>query len=224
MAASWLSGSCCAHRCGRCDRADPIDRVGGVAADGSLDQAALASRSVPVSANTALFSQPPIPVMATLVVGGGGEPRHAVDLDAVVAEVGQRGRVEMGDHVGVEVGRFADLVEQLGGHRVGGDGAAGARVLGDDRGAVGGDLGDREPWLGEVGDAAETRRSCPGGLRPAFDDVPGADGTGEGVVVVGVQLHHQAAAPTTTEASATRPVMTMSAPLSSARAMPNPPR
>ncbi len=108
-----------------------------------------------------------------------------MDLDAVVAEVGQRGSVQMGDHVGVEVGRFADLVEQLGGHRVCGDGAAGARVLGDDRGAVGGDLGDREPWLGEVGDAAKPGEVAPGGLRPAFDDVPGADGTGEGVVVVG---------------------------------------
>ena len=85
---------------------------------------------------------------------------HAADLDAVVAEVCQRGGVQVGGHVGVEVGGFTDLVDQLSGDRVPGDGAAGARVLGDHRGAVGGDLGDREPWLQEVGDGTETRRSC----------------------------------------------------------------
>ena len=138
-----------------------------------------------MSARSTLFSHPPTAVIATLVVAGGAEPRTAADLDAVVAEVGQLGGVQVGRHVGVEVGGLADLVEQLSGDRVFGDGAAGPRVLGDHRRAVGGDLGDREPWLHEVGDGTKPGEVAAGRLWPAFDDVPGGDRAGEGVVVVG---------------------------------------
>ena len=107
------------------------------------------------------------------------------DLDAVVAEVGQLCGVEVGDHVGVQVGGLADLVEQLRLDGVLGDGATGSRVLRDHRGAVGGDLRDGEPRLLEVGDAAEAGEVAAGGLRAAFDDMSGAHRAGEGVVVVG---------------------------------------
>ena len=109
---------------------------------------------------------------------------HAADLYAVLAEVGERGGVQMRDHVRVEVGGFTDLVDQLRRDRVSGDGAAGARVLGDHRGAVSGDLGDREPGLDEVSDRTKPGEVAAGGLGSAFDDVPGADRAGEGVVVV----------------------------------------
>ena len=59
-------------------------------------------------------------------------------------------------------------------------------MLGDDRGAVGGDLGDREPRSGEVGDlaAVEERVVAAGGLGAALDDVTGGRGAGERVEVV----------------------------------------
>ena len=91
----------------------------------------------------------------------------------------------MGGHVGVEVGRLADLVEQLRGDCVSGDGAAGPWVLGDHRGTVTVDFGDWEAWVGLVGDGAEAGEVAAGGLRAAFDDVSGGDRAGEGVVVTG---------------------------------------
>ena len=84
-----------------------------------------------MSARITLFSQPPTPVIATLVVVGWRRAAHAADLDAVVTQVGQRGSVQVCGHVGVEVGGVTDLVEKLSCDGVSGDGAAGARVLGD---------------------------------------------------------------------------------------------
>ena len=59
-------------------------------------------------------------------------------------------------------------------------------VLGDDRGAVGGDLGDGEPGVVAAVDPrnlGEEREVAAGGLGAAFDDVARGDGTGECVVV-----------------------------------------
>ena len=136
-------------------------------------------------ARSTLFCQPPTAVIATFVVGGGAEPRTPRISTRSSPEVGELGGVEVGDDVDVEVRRVADLVEQLRLHGVRGDGAAGPGVLGDHRRAVGGDLGDREAGVGEVGDGAEPGEVAAGGLGAALDDVAGAHGPGERVVVVG---------------------------------------
>ena len=116
--AFWLSGSVLSlsDAVDR-DRVDTVDGLG-VAVDGSLDELGL-----------------------RVEVGAGEREDHAVlpsahrgdrdlgrrrrrrasdpaDLHAVVAEVGQLGGVQVGRHVGVEVGGLADLVEQLSGDRV----------------------------------------------------------------------------------------------------------
>ena len=165
------------------DRVEPVDGLG-VAVDGSLDEGGLRVEVGAGEREEHAVLPSADPGDRDLGRRGWRRAAHAADLDAVVAEVGQLGGVQVGGHVGVEVGGFADLVEQLSGDRVAGDGAAGARVLGDHRGAVGGDLGDREPGLHEVGDGAEPGEVAAGGLRPAFDDVSGGDRAGEGVVVV----------------------------------------
>ena len=165
------------------DRVEPVDGVG-VAVDGSLDERGL---RVEVGAGEreehAVFPAAD-PGDRDLGRRRWRRAAHAADLDAVVTQVGQRGGVQVCGHVGVEVGGFTDLVEQLSGDGVSGDGAAGARVLGDHRGTVGVDFGDREPRLHEVGDGPEPGEVAAGRLWPAFDDVSGGDRAGERVVVI----------------------------------------
>jgi hypothetical protein len=84
----------------------------------------------------------------------------------------QLGGVHPQHHVGIEVPRALDLVEQLGGDGVDGHRPALVRALGDHHLAVGLDLGDRiaeaqvAPQLGEAGEVAAV------GLGAALDQVP----------------------------------------------------
>ena len=123
----------------------------GVAVDGSLDERGLRVEIDPGEREDHAVLPPADRGDRDLGRRRRRRAAHPADLDAVVAEVGQPGGVEVRDHVRVEVGGLADLVDQLGRDRVRGDGATGTRVLGDQRRAVGGDLGDREPGLDEVG-------------------------------------------------------------------------
>ena len=63
-----------------------------------------------------------------------------------------------------------------------------------------------------------------GRLGAALDDVPGDHGAGDRVKVADDQPNQAAAAPTTSEASVTRPVTTTSAPARRHSAIPNAPR
>ena len=121
---------------------------------------------------------------ATLRPSGRRAAAGAGQRDPVRAGLLEADGVEVRDHVGVEVGGFADLVEQLGGDGADRDEAAGAVVLGDDAAAVGGDLGDREPREAAVGDLVQEAVVAAGRLRAALDDVPGGDRAGQGVPVV----------------------------------------
>lgn len=87
--------------------------------------------------------------------------------------------------VRVQVVRTLDLVDELGGDGIGGDGAAVPGVLGDHRGAVLGQFGDREPGRGHARDVGETGEVAAGGVRPALDDVPGDHSRGQPVPVAG---------------------------------------
>ena len=57
-------------------------------------------------------------------------------------------------------------------------------MLADDRRAVGGDLGPREPGAGHAWDLGEERVVAAGGLGAALDDVACYHGAGQGVPVV----------------------------------------
>ena len=111
---------------------------------------------------------------------GAGDAGDGHPVGALLAEPD---RVEVGGHVGVEVGGRLDLVHQLGRHRVDGDRATGAVVLGDHAAAVGGDLGQREAQrLAVVGQGLEAGEVAATGLRPALEDVAGDHGAGQLVV------------------------------------------
>ena len=79
-----------------------------------------------------------------------------------------------------------DLVEQLRGDGVAVDHPAGARVLGDHAGAVGGELGEREAGVQQLLERmlVEGGEVAAGGLGPALEHVPGHDGPGQRVEVV----------------------------------------
>ncbi len=112
-----------------------------------------------------------------------GLAAHPADLDAVTAHLLERDGVESGDDIRPEIAWLADLVEQLGGHGLGGDGACGARVLGDHARAVRPHLGDREAGVAHVvlGEEAEV---AAGRLCAAFEDVTGHRRACEGVPVI----------------------------------------
>ena len=105
------------------------------------------------------------------------------DEHPVGAFLAQGDGVEAGRHVGVGVAGAADLVEELGGDGANGDRPAVPGVLGDDRRAVAGDLGDGEPGSLEAGDLGEEAVVAARGLRSALDDVAGDDRPGQGVPV-----------------------------------------
>ena len=110
----------------------------------------------------------------------------AGDPHPVGTVVVQPDRVEPGDDVGPGVPRAGDLVEQLGGDGVAVDDAAGAGVLGDHAGAVGGELGQREAGVQQPLQRVlvEGGEVAAGGLRPALEHVPGDDRAGQRVEVV----------------------------------------
>ena len=98
--------------------------------------------------------------MATLSSSGGGLPRTPLTATrsgpAVEADGVEAGRSRRGWRTPAR----PDLVEELGGHRADGDGAAGAGLLGDHGRTVGGDLRDREPRVTVVGELVEEASSC----------------------------------------------------------------
>lgn len=77
-----------------------------------------------------------------------------------------------------------DFVDELGGDGVDRDGAAGAGVLGDNAGTIGGYLGDREADVRQVGAMAEPGEVAAGRVRTALDHVTGGGGTRELVEVI----------------------------------------
>ncbi len=109
---------------------------------------------------------------------------RAGQRDPVPAGLLESQGVEVRDDIGIEVRGVADLVEQLSGDGADRHDPAGARVLGDDAAAVGGDLGDGEAGVAAFGDLVEEAVVAAGGLRAALDDVPGGDGAGQGLPVV----------------------------------------
>ena len=127
---------------------------------------------------------PPSMFSATFRVTGGGLPRVPVSATRSGPDWLQPDGVEVRDHVRVEVGGIADLVEQLSRHGTARDEPSGAVVLGDDAVAVGGDLGDGESGVAAVGDLRQEAVVAAGGLRAALDDVTGGDGAGQSVPVV----------------------------------------
>ena len=152
--------------------------------EGGLDQLGL---GIDVEAGQADGEVTPVAAEAVHRDLEGGWRRLAprvADLDPVGRLLLEADGVETGCHVGAEVAGGADLVEQLRGHGADGDGTAGAVVLADHRGSVGGDVGPGEPGPFESGNLGEERVVAPGGLRAALDDVPGDDSAGEGVPVV----------------------------------------
>ena len=123
--------------------------------------------------------------MDTLVVGGAGWPVTPLMRTRSAPASVEPDRAEVGDDVGVQVVRRADLVQQLGGDGADADQAARAGMLGDDARTVVVDLGKWEAGrLGEVGDLLEEAVVAAGGLRSAFDDVPGDHGARQRVPIV----------------------------------------
>ena len=108
-----------------------------------------------------------------------GRDRHSIGRYLL-----ESGGVEPGCHVWSQVGRRANLIEQLRGNGANGYCSTGTVVLADDRRAVGRDLGPREPGVGEPVELGEKRIVAAGGLGTAFDDVPGHHRTGQGIPVV----------------------------------------
>ena len=110
---------------------------------------------------------------------------HAGDAYAVLAVLGELDAVEEHGGVGAEVPLGLDLVDELRGDGVEGDGSAGAGVLGDDRRSVGVQLGDGEPERLRPllrGQRPEAREVAAGGVGAALDDVPGDHRAGDLVV------------------------------------------
>ena len=112
------------------DRVEPVNGLR-VAVDGSLDEGGLRVEVGPGEREEHAVLPSADPGDRDLGRRGWRRAAHPADLDAVLAEVGQLGGVQVGDHVRVEVGGFTDLVDQLSGDRVRGDRAAGTGVLGD---------------------------------------------------------------------------------------------
>ena len=103
---------------------------------------------------------------------------------AVAPSSTSRDGVEARDHVGVEVARAVDLVEQLRRDGADVDAPAGAGVLGDDERAVLVHLGDGEAQRPRPVDLLEEAVVAAGRLRAALDDVAGGDGAGQAIPVV----------------------------------------
>jgi hypothetical protein len=123
---------------------------------------------------------------ADLGLVGGRESARTTHFDAVGAGLGQRHAGEVAHHVGQDVGtRIADLVEHLLAHGRGAHQPAGARWLGDDEAAVSAALGDRKAHVVPAGHALPVGVVAAGGLRAAFDQVPGQAALRELVEVVG---------------------------------------
>lgn len=141
------------------------------------------------------------------------------DKDPVRPLLRQAELVDVEQEVGGAVAQALDLV-----HELRGDGAAVLGPLGDERGAVLGDRGDREAEHGVVGDLGEAGGVAAGRLRTALDDVRHGDRPGGLVEPVALPPVPPGPGPSTREALATRPVMTMSAPPEKAWSMPQPPR
>ena len=85
---------------------------------------------------------------------------HAGDAHAIGPLLLELDRVETGHHVGIDVGRLVDFVQQLGRDRADRDQPAGALVLGDHARTVFVHLGDRKAGMLEAGHLAERTRSC----------------------------------------------------------------
>ena len=129
---------------------------------------------------------------------GRGLAPGPADPHAVGPLLGEGDGVEPGHRVGAQVARAGDLVEELGGDRADGDRAPGPGVLGDDRRAVGRQLGEGEPDPGQARHLLEEGVVAAAALRPALDDVAGHHGPGQLVEVVGSppegpdgRAHHQ---------------------------------
>ena len=90
----------------------------------------------------------------------------------------------MRDHIGAEVIRPADLVEDLTGDRPDGHRAPGVVVLADHRGPVGRDLSPREANVRDTRDLLEEGVVPAGRLGGALDDVTGDDSSGQRIEVV----------------------------------------
>ena len=76
----------------------------------------------------------------------------------------------------------------------------------------------------QSGTDSQSVKQAAGRLAAAFDDVAGEAAGGEPVVVVGAQPNSCISGPSVTALSTQRPVMTMSAPAASARAIGSAPR
>ena len=100
--------------------------------------------SKPVNTKVMALRNPPMLFSDTFRVGGGGSPDHAADADPVGSVGRELDGVHPGRDVRVGVAGAGDLVEQLSGHGVDADQSAGTGMLGDHRGAIGVDLGQRE--------------------------------------------------------------------------------
>ena len=124
---------------------------------------------------------------------GGRQADDAGEADAVggpaittttITESLDMGAGEEGGDVGVQVALALDLVEELRGAGVDGDGAAGALALGDDGGAVGRHLGHRVPDVVEVRHLALAAEVASRDVGAALDEVAGHEAAGQGVEVV----------------------------------------
>src|SRR5699024_7799122 len=106
----------------------------------------------------------------------------------VGALLGELHGVQSCGHVGSGIACPGDLVHQLGGDGAWGHRTPAAWVFGDGRAAVGVDLGDREPGVGQVVAVVcqffGVGVVAAGGLGSAFDDMAGHGGPGQCVEVL----------------------------------------
>ena len=130
------------------------------------------------------FLKPAAVLMQTLWVGGGVEPRTPLTRTRSAPALFDLQRIEVRDHIRIEIGGGRDFIEQLCCDRAHGNQAAGIRMFGDGEAAVRLDFGDRITHVPEAGHFLKERVVATAGLQPAFDDVSGRQRTGQRVVVV----------------------------------------
>ena len=108
-----------------------------------------------------LVTEPGQRVQGDLVLRRRSLARDAADQHPVRAFLGEHCVVDAGRHVRACIASTGDLVQQLRRHRADAHLAVRSGVLGDDRGSVRVDLGDREARPAQIGNLCEERRMLP---------------------------------------------------------------
>ena len=174
VAASLLSGSRCSVRTTRSrTNAKSLGRRGTGCPEGSRDGSRLGVDVESGQCDGDVVAVPADRVGRNLQRRRRRLAHHARDGDPVAGQLLEPDRVEASGHVGSEVARAADLVQQLRGDRPDRDLATGGVVLADHRRTVGGHVGPREADVFDAGHLGEERVVAARGLTRALDHVTG---------------------------------------------------